>query len=63
MDSSAAFDAVNPTMIRRSNGEWLAISPRNARFSIGVTAETEGQASLKFRSVYKLWIALLSEKT
>lgn len=61
MDTSIAFDAVKPTLIRRGNGEWLAISPKNARFSIGVTAETEVKAAAKFRSVYKLWIALLSE--
>ena len=41
MDAAIAHDPVKPRTIRRRNGEWLAVAPKNARFSIGVTAPTE----------------------
>lgn len=62
MNLAIAHDLVKPRLIRRANGGWLAISPRNARFSIGVSAATEDEAGSKFRSVYNEWILLLEEK-
>jgi hypothetical protein len=59
MNSTTVHDLIKPRIIRRDNGEWLAIAPKNARFSIGVTAPTENEAGEKFRSVYNEWILLL----
>lgn len=62
MDMTCASDTVKPRIIQRSNGEWLAVAPKSARFSIGVTAPTQDQAGEKFRSVYNEWVSLLDEK-
>jgi len=62
MDATIAHDPVKPRMIRRQNGEWLAVAPKNARFSIGVTAPTEEEAQDKFRRVYGEWVSLLERE-
>jgi hypothetical protein len=44
-----------PRLIRRKCGGWLAVSPRCARFRIGVTADTEAHAEGKFWNAYVRW--------
>ena len=62
MDAAIAHDPVKPRTICRRNGEWLAVAPKNARFSIGVTAPTEEEAREKFRRVYGEWVSLLERE-
>ena len=38
MDMQDIEGTVKPYLIRRNNGEWLAISPKKALFAVGVTA-------------------------
>jgi hypothetical protein len=54
---------ISPDLIRRFGGGWLAISPKWAFLSIGVTAKTEDEARLKFGSTYKNWLEILEKKT
>lgn len=44
-----------PRLIHRECGGWLAVSPRGARFQIGVTAETEAHAEHVFWETYVKW--------
>jgi hypothetical protein len=37
------IEGVQPNLIRRTCGGWLAVSPSSADFSVGVTAPTEGR--------------------
>jgi hypothetical protein len=63
MPVSSLDSSVKPLLIRRNNGEWLAISPKMAAFAIGVTAKSAEAAEEEFRSVYSRWISLYSEDT
>lgn len=58
MNANHVYDIVEPRIVRCRNGQWLAFSPKRARFCIGVTASTEAEANQKFRSVYNEWIEL-----
>jgi hypothetical protein len=53
---------INPDLIRRFGGGWLAISPKGAFLSIGVTAKTEYEARQKFGLTYKNWLEILKER-
>lgn len=53
---------VNPNLIRRTGGGWLAVAPKGALFSIGVTASTESEAKEKFCFVYNRWIEIRDAK-
>jgi hypothetical protein len=49
------FAPIRPRLIERRNGGWLAASPPNAAFCIGVTAETEMEAREGFFRAIKNW--------
>lgn len=51
---------VRPNLVRRTGGGWLAVAPSGANLSVGVTAPTEEEARLKFRSVLGRWIKILA---
>jgi hypothetical protein len=49
---------IRPDIIKRTCGGWLAVSPRRARFRIGVTAATEDEAKENFRFAFGRWLEL-----
>lgn len=55
---------IQPYLMRRTCGGWLAVAPSSALFQIGVTAMTEKEAVEQFRFEYSRWVELLkSENT
>jgi hypothetical protein len=56
-------ESIRPDLIRRTGGGWLAVSPKEAKISIAVTASSNVDAAEKFKSVYARWTELLSENT
>lgn len=58
MQNSSNHVFLNPDLVRRTGGGWLAIAPSGALFSIAVTASTESEAKEKFCSVYNRWIEI-----
>ena len=61
LDESA--ESIRPDLIRRTGSGWLAVSPKEAKISIAVTAISSIDATEKFKSVYRRWQELLSENT
>ena len=51
---------IEPDLMRRSCGGWLAVARKGGIFSIGVTAPTADDAREKFRSVVSRWIDILA---
>jgi hypothetical protein len=49
---------VVPDLIRRTGGGWLAVAPKGAIFSIGVTAATQEEARENFCSAFARWIEI-----
>lgn len=49
MSQNHALYAVEPVLIERRCGGWLAITPRGWPLGIGVTAGTKAEAEKKFR--------------
>jgi hypothetical protein len=58
--SRISDDVIQPDLVRRTTGGWLAIAPKGAKFPIGVTAPTAEEAQERFRSSYESWVSLLS---
>lgn len=56
-----ACDSVEPLIVARQCGGYLAISPKHARFKIGVTAKSAEEAATLFSDTYREWEALLIE--
>lgn len=56
-DGGAAFPIPNVTACEW--GGWLAVSPRWADVKIGVTANTEIEARMKFGKSYGEWLDIL----
>lgn len=50
MNNDPAIYAVNPVLIERKCGGWLAITPRGWPLGIGVTADTKENAEANFRA-------------
>lgn len=55
------YEAKSPDIVRRNGGDWLAVTPKEARLRIGVTAASESEAREKFSWTVKRWIELLAE--
>ena len=53
-------ERITPDLVRRTGGGWLAIAPKDAIITIGVTAATEDEAREKFRSVLRRWLEILN---
>ncbi len=49
------YDTPEPEVIARACGGFLAVSPKNAAFRIGVTAATEALVREKFCARYAKW--------
>jgi hypothetical protein len=60
---SERIAAINPDLIHRTCGGWLAVSPRGTGLSLGVTAPSKEKAREKFRYVLARWLEILTEKT
>lgn len=52
-------DAVNPEVILRECGGWLAVAPQHAAFKIALTGNTEREAVERFRAAWNLWAETL----
>lgn len=52
---------LQPDLIRRTGGGWLAVSPSGAVIPVGVTASTEEEAKEKFRYVYLRWLEIIRD--
>jgi len=61
MDSNLTKLMIQPDLIRRDCGGWLAVSPFNSGLSIGVTAPTEIEAIDKFRSAFTRWLEIIRD--
>ena len=51
---------IQPDLVRRACGGWLALSPKGASLKIGVQAETAEEATEKFRSAFDRSMQILS---
>jgi hypothetical protein len=51
---------IEPNLMRRSCGGWLAVAPKDAIFSIGVTAPTANDAREQFCSTILRWLEILA---
>lgn len=54
-------ERIAPRVVPRACGGWLAVSPRWARFSVGVTGQTEEEARDRFHSVFARWVSLMED--
>lgn len=61
MIQSRRISEVKPDILPREGGGWIAVSPRWARFSIGVTAETEDAVRIAFRLTFERWVSLIDD--
>ncbi len=59
MVSATGFDQTEPTLLRREDGGWLAVSALNAAFHIGVAAWSADDARDRFVRAAREWAALL----
>jgi hypothetical protein len=50
-----ALYLVEPVLIERRCGGWLAITPRGWPLGIGVTADTRDAAVMQFREMLERW--------
>ena len=56
------FDQIEPTLLRRADGGWLAVSPRNAALHIGVAAWSAEEARRRFVRELREWRLLLDAR-
>ncbi len=61
--SSDRFARIEPQLIRRENGGWLAVTPIDAPVPIGVTAWSADEARNQFVRALREWAALLDTQT
>jgi hypothetical protein len=57
--SAISFDHTEPTLLRREDGGWLAVSPASAPLHIGVAAWRADDARDRFVRAAKEWAQLL----
>lgn len=62
-ENSDRITEVRPKLRRRECGGWLAVCPRGAGLSFGVTAPTEQEALAKFRFSFGRWLEILKQKS
>ncbi len=55
MDEDLDLRNVEPKMIERKCGGWLAVTPRGCPLSIGVTADTSADARREFDAALDRW--------
>ena len=60
--STGEFAQIQPRLLRRANGGWLAVSPPEAPLHIGVAAWSADDARSSFVRELKAWCLLLDEQ-
>lgn len=55
---TAVVSSMQPTLVRREAGGWLALSPVGAQIQIGVEGRTKKDAERRFRRVAFRWADL-----
>lgn len=55
------FDYIEPRVLRRECGGWLAVSPPGAEIRIGAIGITAESARERFRNELREWARLLEE--
>lgn len=53
---------IQPDLIERECGGWLAVSPVNASIRIGVTGSTKDDAASRFALSIRKWVETLYNK-
>jgi hypothetical protein len=54
------YGAKSPHVVRRSGGDWLAVTPPESRLTVGVTASSEAEVREKFSWTIRRWIEILA---
>jgi hypothetical protein len=54
------YGAKSPQVVRRTSGDWLAVTPRESGLTVGVTASSEAEVREKFSWTIKRWIEILA---
>jgi hypothetical protein len=57
-----AVQAMEPRLVRRENGGWLAVSQPGAPISIAVIGLDQDDARVRFRTEAVAWGVLLEER-
>ena len=52
------YDQIEPQLLRRLDGGWLAVSGPGAWIRIGVVADTEEEARQRFQQELAAWVKL-----
>ena len=63
MVSTISFDQIQPDLLRREDGGWLAVSPPDSPLHIGVAAWSVDDARNRFVRELRAWRALLDGQT
>lgn len=54
---------IQPDLVRRTCGGWLALAPSSLNLTMGVTAPTEAEAVERFRFSLSRWIEILKSES
>lgn len=57
------FAQIQPTMLRRLSGGWLAVSEAGSTLCIGVAGDTEEEARTKFHHAVEAWQELWTNES
>jgi hypothetical protein len=52
---------IEPLLIRRPHGDWLAVSPYKSYIQLGVTAPTEDEARNEFKCSVARWFEIICD--
>ena len=58
-NSDSLIGEIRPTLLPRSKGGWLAVSPAWARFLVGVIGSTEEEARKLFHAEFARWVFIV----
>lgn len=61
MIDQPALYAVEPDLVERACGGWLAVTPRGWPISVGVTATSRDAAALEFKAALARWAAVVAK--
>ena len=60
MEHTSTRKKINPQLIQRTCGGWLAVSPNNSELQLGVTGETESETREAFARTLNRWLEILA---
>jgi hypothetical protein len=61
MEFANGFAQIQPTLLRRLSGGWLAVSVSGSILRIGVAGDTEDEARVKFDRAVEAWRRLWTD--